>query len=98
LFLFNKCWILSKFILSFIARNLLEVLPKVPVSRPATLTDAEEKTLWQEEESVLRELRLFLRDMLNKLARDKKFNIFSKPVDIEEVGKSTPVHSQIFLQ
>ena len=49
------------------------------------LTDSEEKAIWDQEESVLRELRLFLRDMLNKLARDRKFNIFSKPVDDDEV-------------
>ena len=67
-----------------VARNLLEVLPKAPVTKPQ-LTDSEEKAIWDQEESVLRELRLFLRDMLNKLARDRKFNIFSKPVDDDEV-------------
>lgn len=69
------------------ARNLLEVLPKAPATKPAQLTDAEEKALWDQEEAVLRELRLFLRDMLNKLARDRKFNIFAKPVDDEEVRR-----------
>lgn len=63
----------------------MEVLPKAPSAKPAKLTDAEEKALWDQEEAILRELRLFLRDMLNKLARDRKFNTFSKPVDEEEV-------------
>lgn len=64
----------------------MEVLPKAAVqSKPAALTEVEEKSLWDQEEAVLRELRLFLRDMLNKLARDRKFNIFAKPVDDEEV-------------
>ena len=35
----------------------------------------------------MRELRLFLRDMTNKLARDRKFQIFAKPVDVEEVRR-----------
>ena len=64
----------------------MEVLPKAAVtSKPAELTESEEKALWNQEEAILRELRLFLRDMLNKLARDRKFNIFAKPVDDEEV-------------
>ena len=68
------------------AKNLMEVLPKAAVmSKPAELTESEEKALWNQEEAILRELRLFLRDMLNKLARDRKFNIFAKPVDDEEV-------------
>lgn len=54
-------------------------------NKTAELTEIEEKSLWKQEEAVLRELRLFLRDMLNKLARDRKFNIFAKPVDNEEV-------------
>ena len=40
-----------------------------------------------QEEATLRELRLFLRDVLNKLGRDRKFSIFTKPVDEEEVSK-----------
>jgi len=61
------------------------VLPKATLA-PAKLTETEEHQLWQQEEAVLRELRLFLRDMLNKLARDRKFNIFAKPVDDEDVS------------
>lgn len=38
-----------------------------------------------QEENTLRELRLFLRDVTKRLATDKRFHIFSKPVDIEEV-------------
>ena len=35
----------------------------------------------------MRELRLFLRDVVNKLGRDRKFNVFAKPVDPMEVRK-----------
>lgn len=72
----------------------MEVLPKVPAKEPVGLTESEEKALWSEEEGVLRELRLFLRDILNKLARDRKFNIFSKPVDAEEVPDYCDIISQ----
>ena len=36
-------------------------------------------------ESVLRELRVFLRDATNKLLAERKFKEFVKPVDPEEV-------------
>lgn len=49
------------------------------------LTPAELKRLQQQEDQHLRELRLFLRDVINKLGRDRKFGIFTKPVDEEEV-------------
>ena len=62
-----------------------EVLPKAKPPEPRQLTDTELKRLRKHEESTLRELRLFLRDILNKLGRDRKFSIFAKPVDIEEV-------------
>ena len=45
----------------------------------------------------MRELRLFLRDILNKLGRDRKFQIFAKPVDEEEVMKKLDILSNSFI-
>ncbi|XP_046342752.1 ATPase family AAA domain-containing protein 2-like isoform X3 [Haliotis rufescens] len=67
------------------ALRMLEVLPKAPPPVPAKLTEAESKKLKQQEEATFRELRIFLRDVLNKLGRDRKFSIFTKPVDVEDV-------------
>jgi hypothetical protein len=69
----------------FSAQRLLEVLPKAPPPEPRKLTEQELKKLHEHEEATLTELRLFLRDTLNKLGRDRKFFIFTKPVDIEDV-------------
>jgi len=49
------------------------------------LTDAERKHIREREEASFRELRLFLRDVINKLGRDRKFAMFAKPVDVTEV-------------
>lgn len=54
---------------------------------PRVLSAEEQRRLAEQEENTLRELRLFLRDATKRLATDKRFNIFSKPVDIEEVWK-----------
>ena len=35
--------------------------------------------------NVLRELRIFLRDIINRLMSDRKFLCFVKPVNLEEV-------------
>lgn len=64
----------------------LEVLPLVEDPGPRQLSPEEQKRLEEQEENTLRELRLFLRDVTRRLATDKRFHIFSKPVDIEEVG------------
>ncbi|XP_053531883.1 ATPase family AAA domain-containing protein 2B isoform X3 [Ictalurus punctatus] len=64
----------------------LEVLPLVEDPDPRQLSPEEQKRLEEQEENTLRELRLFLRDVTRRLATDKRFHIFSKPVDIEEVG------------
>lgn len=65
--------------------RLLEKLPPAPPAPPRMLTDAELIKLKVHEESTLRELRLFLRDIWNKLAKCRKFAIFMRPVDIEDV-------------
>uniref|UniRef100_A0A665VHL1 ATPase family AAA domain-containing protein 2 n=1 Tax=Echeneis naucrates TaxID=173247 RepID=A0A665VHL1_ECHNA len=63
-----------------------EVLPMAEAPGPRVLSAEEQRRLAEQEENTLRELRLFLRDVTKRLATDKRFNIFSKPVDIEEVS------------
>ncbi|PAA77711.1 hypothetical protein BOX15_Mlig012425g2, partial [Macrostomum lignano] len=58
----------------------LPPLPLAPASPPPALTPAEAKRLARREEGQLRELRIFLRDTCNKLARDRRFFVFAKPV------------------
>ncbi|XP_038606801.1 ATPase family AAA domain-containing protein 2B [Tachyglossus aculeatus] len=64
----------------------MEVLPLALPSPPRQLSESEKQRMEDQEENTLRELRLFLRDVTKRLATDKRFNIFSKPVDIEEVS------------
>lgn len=66
--------------------NLLEVLPVAAPPPPHQLTEEEAKRLEELEEDTLRELRLFLRDVTNRLSQDKRFKAFTKPVDLGEVG------------
>ncbi|XP_053289105.1 ATPase family AAA domain-containing protein 2 isoform X3 [Pleuronectes platessa] len=63
----------------------LEVLPVAPPPPPRQLTEEEIQKLEEQEEDTLRELRLFLRDVTNRLSQDKRFKTFTKPVDLEEV-------------
>ncbi|XP_040920555.1 ATPase family AAA domain-containing protein 2B isoform X1 [Toxotes jaculatrix] len=63
-----------------------EVLPVAEAPGPRALSAEEQRRQVEQEENTLRELRLFLRDVTKRLATDKRFNIFSKPVDIEEVS------------
>ncbi|XP_077070914.1 ATPase family AAA domain-containing protein 2 isoform X2 [Siphateles boraxobius] len=72
----------------------LEVLPVAPPPPPRQLSEQEMQKLEEEEENTLRELRLFLRDVTNRLAQDKRFKAFTKPVDIEEVPDYTTVIKQ----
>ncbi|KAM4521969.1 ATPase family AAA domain-containing protein 2B isoform 2-T2 [Odontesthes bonariensis] len=62
------------------------LLPVAEAPGPRVLSAEEQRRLAEQEENTLRELRLFLRDVTKRLATDKRFNIFSKPVDIEEVS------------
>ena len=62
------------------------MLPKAKPLEPRRLTELELRRLREQEEATLRELRLFLRDVINKLSRDRKFSVFSRPVDTEEVS------------
>lgn len=65
--------------------NALEVLPVAAPPAPRQLTEEETQRLEEQEEDTLRELRLFLRDVTNRLSQDKRFKAFTKPVDLEEV-------------
>lgn len=64
----------------------LKVLTLAEHPGPRQLSLEEQRRLDEQEENTLRELRLFLRDVTKRLATDKRFQIFSKPVDIEEVS------------
>lgn len=63
----------------------LEVLPVAPPPEPRQLTEQEVKQLEEQEEDTLRELRIFLRNVTHRLAIDKRFRAFTKPVDLHEV-------------
>ncbi|NXW86065.1 ATAD2 protein, partial [Alopecoenas beccarii] len=67
------------------AWQTLEVLPVAPPPKPRQLTEEEIRKLEEQEENTLRELRIFLRDVTHRLAVDKRFRAFTKPVDPEEV-------------
>ena len=64
----------------------LEELPVAPAPEPRELTNEELAKIEKQRESVLRELRIFLRDATNKLLAERKFKEFVKPVDPEEVS------------
>ncbi|KAF3691625.1 ATPase family AAA domain-containing protein 2 [Channa argus] len=65
--------------------HALEVLPVASPPPPRQLSEEEIQKLEEQEEHTLRELRLFLRDVTNRLSQDKRFKAFTKPVDLEEV-------------
>ncbi|UYV69756.1 ATAD2B [Cordylochernes scorpioides] len=59
-------------------------LPEAPLPKPAPPSAAELESLQKEEEKVMRDLRVFLRTILAKLMRDRKFVLFVKPVSPED--------------
>lgn len=63
-----------------------EILPLAPLPPPRQLSEQERLHLEEQEEDVLRELRLFLRNVTERLTLDRRFKAFTKPVDIEEVS------------
>ncbi|XP_041268950.1 ATPase family AAA domain-containing protein 2-like [Onychostruthus taczanowskii] len=62
----------------------LEVLPVAPPPTPRKLTEEERKQLEEQEEDTLRELRIYLRDVAQRLVIDKRFKAFTKPIVSEE--------------
>lgn len=73
------------FFFYLLTERLEEVLPVAEPPASRVLSAEEQRRLAEQEENTLRELRLFLREVTKRLATDKRFNIFIKPVDIEEV-------------
>ena len=65
--------------------KVIEKLAEVPVAESRKLNDKELSRLRRKEEISLRQLRNFLRDILGKIIRDRRFSLFMKPVDTEEV-------------
>ncbi|KAH0617456.1 hypothetical protein JD844_015707 [Phrynosoma platyrhinos] len=72
----------------------LEVLPVAVPPEPRQLTEEEIKQLEEQEEDTLRELRIFLRNVTHRLAIDKRFRVFTKPVDLHEVPDYVTVIKQ----
>ncbi|KAM4790847.1 LOW QUALITY PROTEIN: ATPase family AAA domain-containing protein 2-like [Cyanocitta cristata] len=62
----------------------LEVLPVAPPPKPRKLTEEEIRQVEEQEEDTLRELRIYLRDVAQRLVIDKRFKAFTKPIDPEE--------------
>uniref|UniRef100_A0A8C9KYL2 Bromo domain-containing protein n=1 Tax=Serinus canaria TaxID=9135 RepID=A0A8C9KYL2_SERCA len=62
----------------------LEVLPVAPPPKPRKLTEEEIRQLEEQEEDTLRELRIYLRDVAQRLVIDKRFKAFTKPIVSEE--------------
>lgn len=60
-------------------------LQRAPTPPPPPMSESELQKLYEKEEQTLRELRIFLRDMCRKLASNRMFYMFTKPVDLEEV-------------
>lgn len=81
----KNLFLLLTFFPSLSIERCEEVLSVAEDPGPRVLSAEEQRRLVEQEENTLRELRLFLRDVTKRLATDKRFNIFSKPVDIEEV-------------
>ncbi|CAG9788857.1 unnamed protein product [Diatraea saccharalis] len=60
-------------------------LPRAPPPPPPRETEEEIARRKRKEDYKLRELRIFLRDICRKLASNRRFYKFTKPVDLEEV-------------
>ncbi|XP_015256435.1 PREDICTED: ATPase family AAA domain-containing protein 2-like isoform X1 [Cyprinodon variegatus] len=63
----------------------VEILPVAPLPYQRQMSEQERLRLEEQEEDVLRELRLFLTNLTERLMLDRRFKAFTKPVDIEEV-------------
>ena len=79
----------------------LEVVDAAPLS--IERNEQELERLKQREEATMTELRVFLRDMLKVLLRDKRFTYFSRPIDVEDVPDyyeviETPMTFSVMLE
>ena len=61
-------------------------LPLAPPPKSRQLAPGELNKMDRQRDSVLRELRIFLREATNKLMAERKFKEFTRPVGPEEVG------------
>ena len=73
----------------------VEQLAVAAAPEPRELTQTEREKVHKQREAILRELRVFLRDLTNKLLAERKFKEFTKPVDPEEVKNG--IISYIFV-
>ena len=64
----------------------MEQLAVAAAPEPRELTQTEQERVSKQRQAILRELRVFLRDLTNKLLAERKFKEFTKPVDPEEVA------------
>ncbi|CAF4671707.1 unnamed protein product [Rotaria sp. Silwood1] len=64
-------------------QEILELAEPVPMSLERSQLELER--LKEREEATMTELRVFLRDMLKVLLRDKRFTYFTRPIDVEDV-------------
>ena len=71
----------------------VEQLAVAAAPEPRELTQSEQDKLQKQREAILRELRVFLRDLTNKLLAERKFKEFTKPVDPEEVKISIFIYT-----
>ena len=60
----------------------VEVLPLAPLPPSRQLPEQDRLRLEEQEEDVLRELRLFLRNVTERLTLDRRFKAFTKPVEV----------------
>ncbi|KRT86288.1 hypothetical protein AMK59_2173 [Oryctes borbonicus] len=61
------------------------ILQRAPTPAPEPLSEEQKQKIFETEEHTLRELRIFLREICKKLANNRLFYMFTKPVDTEEV-------------
>ncbi|XP_066843639.1 ATPase family AAA domain-containing protein 2-like isoform X3 [Anser cygnoides] len=79
-------------------RRTLEVLPVASPAEPQEPTEEEVGLLEEELEDTLRELRVFLRELTQRLATDRRFVEFTKPVDPQKVpGYATVIKEAMDL-
>jgi len=71
----------------------MEQLEIASAPEPRELTENERLKIQKQRDALLRELRVFLRDITNKLLAERKFKEFTKPVNPEEVYKPLIVHN-----
>uniref|UniRef100_A0A8C6S986 Bromo domain-containing protein n=1 Tax=Neogobius melanostomus TaxID=47308 RepID=A0A8C6S986_9GOBI len=62
----------------------VEVLPLAPPPPLRQPSEQERHQLEEQEEDTLRELRLFLRQVTERLTYDRRFKVFTKPVDTKK--------------